>query len=63
MKMEDHALARKLLNIREDMNRERAALICAEHAQLLDCVSWEIEEEKELDEKHKCKKFIKCLTK
>ena len=53
MRMEDHALARKLLNIREKMNRQKAALLCEEHAEMLDHFTWEIEEEKELDEKHK----------
>ena len=53
MNLEDHALARKLLDIRADINRERAALTCAEHAQLLDFVSWEIEEEKQFNKMHK----------
>ena len=57
MRMEDHSLSRKLLNIRESLNRERAALSCDEHAKMLDIITWEIEAEKELNEMHKGKKL------
>jgi len=57
MRLEDRTLARKLLNIRQNMNRTKAALTCQEHAEMLDNFTWEIEEEKELDEKHKSMHF------
>ena len=58
MRLEDRTLARKLLNIRQNMNRTRAALTCEAHAQMLDDFTWEIEEEKELDKKHKSKPLL-----
>ena len=53
MRLEDHRIARKLLNIREELNRQKATEICNEHAAMLDDFSWQIEEEEELNEKLK----------
>lgn len=48
MRIEDNKLARKLLNIRSEMNVVRAQWSCQEHADMLDYVAIELEEEEEL---------------
>nr|XP_002123421.1 protein FAM167A [Ciona intestinalis] len=53
MRMEDHTISRKLLDIREEMKRMRVNQMCDEHAAMLDDFSWEIDEEEHLDLKLK----------
>ena len=48
MRIEDNKLARKLLDIRSEMNLMRAHLCCQEHAIMLDDVTYELLEEEEL---------------
>nr|XP_002129856.1 uncharacterized protein LOC100183949 [Ciona intestinalis] len=48
MRIEDNKLARKLLDVRSEMNLVRAQKSCAEHADMLDDVTIELEEEEEL---------------
>ncbi|CAK8697329.1 unnamed protein product [Clavelina lepadiformis] len=62
MRLEDHRIARKLLNIREELNRQKATEICNEHAAMLDDFSWQIEEEEELNEKLKVSDLSSALV-
>ena len=48
MRIEDNKLARKLLDIRSEMNVVRAQCSWQEHEDMLDHVAFELEEEEEL---------------
>lgn len=48
MRIEDNRLARKLLDVRSDLNLVRAQQSCQEHAEMLDDVTYELEEEEEI---------------
>jgi len=53
MHLEDHTIARRLLDIRQDIVTERAKLSCNEYAEMLDDFSYELEETKFLEKKLK----------
>jgi len=53
MHLEDHTIARRLLDIRQDIVTERAKLSCNEYAEMLDDFSYELEEAKFLEKKLK----------
>nr|CAB3262835.1 uncharacterized protein LOC100183949 [Phallusia mammillata] len=48
MRIEDNKLARKLLDVRSDLNLVRAQQSCQEHAEMIDDVTYEMEEEEEI---------------
>uniref|UniRef100_H2ZHL8 Uncharacterized protein n=1 Tax=Ciona savignyi TaxID=51511 RepID=H2ZHL8_CIOSA len=48
MRIEDNKLARKLLDVRSELTQVRAQKSCEEHADMLDDVAIELEEEEEL---------------
>ena len=48
MRIKDNELARKLLTIRREINVIKAQNSCAKVANMLDDVTWEMEEEGEL---------------
>jgi len=48
MRIEDNKLARKLLDVRSELTVVRAQQSCLEHAEMLDDVAYELEEEEEV---------------
>uniref|UniRef100_H2Z8Y1 Uncharacterized protein n=1 Tax=Ciona savignyi TaxID=51511 RepID=H2Z8Y1_CIOSA len=62
MRMEDHTISRKLLDIRENMKRIRVNQMCEEHAAMLEDFSWQIDEEEDLDLKFKVSDLSSALV-